>query len=289
MSEVIKTMESLGYSDIVKSNGRYYYVDSRDTFDGRGFETMVFNCNNEYKISSWTPVYTNHYKNFDDMEENHFYLINNLEDFLDFELDISEIPKTNLQLYGIDMRDISQEYLVFGGADFSPEEKAEVLNKMMKIPVIYLRDENENIYKLELMTLNEYNVELEIIHTIGSYSLYAIDSEVIDEIDLIFIPKKDIGITLNIDEEGDFKLFTIIEVDENGNLLGSLDENGGDEKSPKGIASISEYFFKKDNFDRLNEIFDFDKSEFLDIVESIEKQNENQNDSQNDSQNSFEL
>ena len=66
---------SRGYNDIVKSkNGGYMFIDSRDTFD-RGYETMVFECNENGVVDNWLELDVARYDTVEAMTEGHVKMI----------------------------------------------------------------------------------------------------------------------------------------------------------------------------------------------------------------------
>lgn len=79
MSTVIKEIEDREHCHIVQTaDGKYYYVDSVDTWD-RGYETMAFVCNKNGKVESWGGVYCQHYAPEEEMIAGHEAAINHLE------------------------------------------------------------------------------------------------------------------------------------------------------------------------------------------------------------------
>lgn len=68
-------------TDIVEVNGNYYYVDSRYTFD-HGYETMVFPCDSNGKVTNWRDLYANWYDTNTEMEIGHAETIANLANIL---------------------------------------------------------------------------------------------------------------------------------------------------------------------------------------------------------------
>lgn len=57
-------------NDRVKTKSGYVVIDSRDTQD-RGFETMVFKCDEDGYTSDWTSLDTAWYGSFEEMEAGH--------------------------------------------------------------------------------------------------------------------------------------------------------------------------------------------------------------------------
>lgn len=82
MSKVIKSINNSDFSHIVQTkDGKYYYVDSRFTFDD-GLETMVFGCDEDGDVTSWRDLYVRHHRTGDDMRRFHENLIVTLENYL---------------------------------------------------------------------------------------------------------------------------------------------------------------------------------------------------------------
>lgn len=87
MSTVVyTTTDSTGNKQIrsiVKaSNGRYYCVDTADTFD-RGPETMVFRYNKDYEVvTDWNDLYVRNYPDMEDAYDGHSEISSNLEKYI---------------------------------------------------------------------------------------------------------------------------------------------------------------------------------------------------------------
>lgn len=65
-------------TDIVKVNGKYYLVDSCYTFYC-GFETMIFMCNDDGKVTDWSDLYVEHYNTKSEMKIRHYEIVSELE------------------------------------------------------------------------------------------------------------------------------------------------------------------------------------------------------------------
>lgn len=73
---------STALSDVVQhSNGNYYYVDSRYTYD-HGYETMVFSCDDKGEVSSWSDHYAETYASIEAMQTRHAEIIANMEKYV---------------------------------------------------------------------------------------------------------------------------------------------------------------------------------------------------------------
>lgn len=82
MSKVVKVCENRDLGHIVRSDdGNYYYVDSNDTIDC-GYETMVFEADEDGEVVSWSHLYCKRYSSYEDMEHSHNYIVNHLEEVL---------------------------------------------------------------------------------------------------------------------------------------------------------------------------------------------------------------
>ena len=68
-------------SNVVQLNGNYYFVDSRLTFD-HGYETMVFRCDENGHVLSWSDLYAEWYSCEEDMKDGHSEIIRNLGAYL---------------------------------------------------------------------------------------------------------------------------------------------------------------------------------------------------------------
>lgn len=71
---------STALTDIVISNGIYYLVDSRLTFD-HGYETMAFFCDPEGNVTNWTDVYANWYSSLTEMQRFHKKIVANPSEY----------------------------------------------------------------------------------------------------------------------------------------------------------------------------------------------------------------
>lgn len=56
--------------DVVCRNGKYYYVSSCYTYD-HGYETMIFHCDKNGKVTNWSDLYCQRYFNESAMETRH--------------------------------------------------------------------------------------------------------------------------------------------------------------------------------------------------------------------------
>ena len=66
---------SRGFNDIVRTrNGNYVFIDSRDTLD-KGYETMVFECNENGVVDNWLELDVARYKTIEEMTEGHVKMI----------------------------------------------------------------------------------------------------------------------------------------------------------------------------------------------------------------------
>lgn len=79
MSKIIKETGMRDLSHIVKSNNKYYFVDSNDTFDV-GFETMVFLCDENGENINWSDLFAKRYNTEEEMRESHYKICNYLEE-----------------------------------------------------------------------------------------------------------------------------------------------------------------------------------------------------------------
>ena len=68
-------------TDIVEVNGNYYYVDSVYTID-HGYETMVFACDANGKVTNWCDLYCDIYDTESEMREGHYHAVNNLAELI---------------------------------------------------------------------------------------------------------------------------------------------------------------------------------------------------------------
>lgn len=78
MSKIIKNTGYRELSHIVESENKYYFVDSNDTFD-RGYETMIFKCDENGDNIDWTDIFCKNYDTYVEMELSHNNIIKNLE------------------------------------------------------------------------------------------------------------------------------------------------------------------------------------------------------------------
>lgn len=69
-------------TDKICVNGNYYIVDSCYTFD-HGLETMVFPCDENGKITSWSEVYANWYATENEMYIHHEEIIAHPERYIE--------------------------------------------------------------------------------------------------------------------------------------------------------------------------------------------------------------
>lgn len=81
MSIVIGENRNRPLSHIVTCNDKFYYVNSRDTFELE-HETIVFECDVEGRRIDWNDLYVKHYNSHNDMEMMHLYIIEHLEEFI---------------------------------------------------------------------------------------------------------------------------------------------------------------------------------------------------------------
>lgn len=82
MSKIIKESGYRELSHIVKSNDKYYLVDSNDTMDA-GYETMVFFYNiKDDEVEDWGDLYCKRYNTEKEMEKHHFEVCKNIEKYL---------------------------------------------------------------------------------------------------------------------------------------------------------------------------------------------------------------
>lgn len=82
MSKVINACHERDLAHIVRTkDGKYYYVDSADTFDA-GYETMVFPADEKGEVTDWGDLYCERYSSYADMKERHNYIIEHLEEVL---------------------------------------------------------------------------------------------------------------------------------------------------------------------------------------------------------------
>lgn len=82
MSKIIKESGYRELSHIVKSNNKYYLVDSNDTIDA-GYETMVFPYNiKEDEVEDWGDLYCERYNTEEEMEKHHFEVCEDIEKYL---------------------------------------------------------------------------------------------------------------------------------------------------------------------------------------------------------------
>ena len=54
----------------MSASGDFYYVDSNNTLD-HGYETMVFACDNEGNVTSWTDLDAEWYDSLEEMQAGH--------------------------------------------------------------------------------------------------------------------------------------------------------------------------------------------------------------------------
>lgn len=66
------------FTEIVYTDNKYYYVDSRFTLDN-GFETMVFICNEFGQVLSWKDLYAEWYTDVNEMYIGHLRVVNDIE------------------------------------------------------------------------------------------------------------------------------------------------------------------------------------------------------------------
>jgi len=81
MSKIIKETGMRELSHIVKSNNKYYFVDSNNTFDF-GYETMVFSCDENGENIDYSDLYTGWYDTEEEMRKIHYKICNELENYL---------------------------------------------------------------------------------------------------------------------------------------------------------------------------------------------------------------
>ena len=65
------------FSDIVERNGKYYWVDSCWTDDHR-YETMVFPCKRNGKVTSYWDLYCETYSTASKMKLRHMQIVNDI-------------------------------------------------------------------------------------------------------------------------------------------------------------------------------------------------------------------
>ena len=63
---------------IVKSNGKYYLVDSCYTFD-QGCETMVFRCDSKGNVKNWRDLFAAHYQSESEMQQGHMKIVTDMK------------------------------------------------------------------------------------------------------------------------------------------------------------------------------------------------------------------
>ena len=64
-------------TNIVEHNGNYYYVDSRYTFD-HGYETMIFHCDANGKVTNWLDLYAEWYSSQEEMAARHKQIVDDI-------------------------------------------------------------------------------------------------------------------------------------------------------------------------------------------------------------------
>lgn len=74
--------DGIGLRSIVKAgNGKYYCVDTCDTFDV-GPETMVFHCGKSGEVRNWTDLYCRRYGDMETAKSGHNDTVENLDAIL---------------------------------------------------------------------------------------------------------------------------------------------------------------------------------------------------------------
>jgi len=81
MSKIIKETGMRELSHIVKSNNKYYFVDSNNTFDA-GYETMIFSCDENGENIDYSDLYAGWYDTEEEMRETHYKVCSELENYL---------------------------------------------------------------------------------------------------------------------------------------------------------------------------------------------------------------
>lgn len=55
---------------VINRNGNHYFVSTNDTFD-HGFETMIFRCNADGKVTDWGELFADRYDTIDEATTGH--------------------------------------------------------------------------------------------------------------------------------------------------------------------------------------------------------------------------
>ena len=63
-----------GYTDVVKTKNGYVLIDSNNTFD-RGYETMVFRCDQDGNVENWLDIDVAWYTSEEEMLVGHVEMI----------------------------------------------------------------------------------------------------------------------------------------------------------------------------------------------------------------------
>ena len=69
------------YMDYVVVNDTHYYVSTTDTYD-RGWETMVFLCDENDRVVDWMERYAHWYDDEDEAIKGHKDIVENLEKYI---------------------------------------------------------------------------------------------------------------------------------------------------------------------------------------------------------------
>ena len=64
-------------TDVVEHKGNHYCVDSRYTMD-HGYETMIFACDSNGNVTSWSDLYADRYDNAFSMMKAHKKIVANI-------------------------------------------------------------------------------------------------------------------------------------------------------------------------------------------------------------------
>ena len=64
---------------IIKSNGKYYLVDSCYTWDC-GYETMIFRCNSKGNVKNWRELFVARYQSESEMQQRHMKIVTDMKE-----------------------------------------------------------------------------------------------------------------------------------------------------------------------------------------------------------------
>lgn len=67
--------------DYVKINNKNFFVSTTNTFD-KGWETMVFEADENNNIKNWAGLYCKHYTTLDEATEGHIYVKNHIDEYI---------------------------------------------------------------------------------------------------------------------------------------------------------------------------------------------------------------